>query len=211
MTIAGRPLFLIYRPFDLPSARRTTDTLRQACIDRGLPEAYLLGINAHRDQDWRTQGFDGTVDFEPQLGVVPGAFEDGLKIYDHELARRRMVGRQDYPVHECIFVGWDNTPRLGEQAIVLIDSTPERFEAGLEEIVSDVEDRPLDERVVFINAWNEWAEGNHLEPDLRFGGAYLEAVARVNRIDPVAVGQGPRAMRGRAVRRASRAARSVEV
>ena len=78
-------------------------------------------------------------------------------------------------------VGWDNTPRRGSDAIVLTDSTPERFEDGLREIVDSVADRPLDERLVFVNAWNEWAEGNHLEPDARDGRRFLEAVDRVTR------------------------------
>ena len=177
--VDGRPLFLIYKPFDLPDPRRTTAIIREACAGRGLPEAFLLGINAHRNEDCRPLGFDGTVDFEPQLGVVPGALDDGLKIYDYHFARQRMQGRHAYPAYECIFVGWDNTPRRGENGIVFINSTPQKFAEGLEELVSAVEDRPFDDRLVFINAWNEWAEGNHLEPDLRHGRAYLEAVSKV--------------------------------
>ena len=176
VTVHGRALFLIYKPFDLPDPVRTTDLIREACVQAGLQDAYLLGVNAHRNADCRPLGFDGTVDFEPQLGLVDGALEAGLKVYDYASARQLMVGRSDYPVHECIFVGWDNTPRRGNDAIVFVDSTPEVFQAGLEEIVSGVADRPLEDRLVFINAWNEWAEGNHLEPDHRHGLGFLEAV-----------------------------------
>jgi hypothetical protein len=76
-------------------------------------------------------------------------------------------------------VGWDNTPRRGAEGIVLINATPSVFERHLRHAVERVSDRPFDERLVFLNAWNEWAEGNHLEPDQRHGLARLEAVRRV--------------------------------
>jgi SAM-dependent methyltransferase len=172
-------LFLIYRPLDLPDPLRTIGAVRNKAARRGLSGVHLLGVNAHRPGDCRELGCDGTLDFEPQLGVMPGAFDEGLKIYDYGAARRRMVRVQSFPVVPSIFVGWDSTPRRGEDGIVFVNSTPERFEAGLEEIVAATESRPYDERLVFINAWNEWAEGNHLEPDRRHGLAYLEAVERV--------------------------------
>ena len=108
--------------------------------------------------------------------------EEGGTRYEYAAARRAMRARTtDFPTHPCIMVGWDNTPRRGADAIVLTDSTPERFEAGLREVVNSVADRSFEERLVFVNAWNEWAEGNHLEPDARHGLAYLEAVDRVSR------------------------------
>jgi lipopolysaccharide biosynthesis protein len=180
LRVQGRPLFVVYRPTDLPDPQRTTDILRSECTRAGMPEPYLVGCNSHADHDYRQLGFDATLEFEPQLGLLPGPTADGLKIYDYPFARRRMAARRrDFPVHPCIFVRWDNTPRRGENGIVFINSTPEAFEAGLQEVVERVEHRPFDERIVVINAWNEWAEGNHLEPDLRHGLAYLEAVKRV--------------------------------
>lgn len=85
----------------------------------------------------------------------------------------------DFPHIPCTFVSWDNTPRRGDNGIIIINSTPEKFAAGLSEMVDSVLDKPVDQRIVFINAWNEWAEGNHLEPDQKYGTQYLEAVKRV--------------------------------
>jgi lipopolysaccharide biosynthesis protein len=176
-----RPIFLVYRPGDLPEPERTTETIRTQCIQSGLSEPYLLAINAHIHTDCRKLGFDGNVDFEPQLGVLSNAFKEGLKVYDYAMARQLMTSRRrDYPIHPCIFVGWDNTPRRGANAIVIQNSTPELFAVGLQEIVSAVRNKPFEERLVFVNAWNEWAEGNYLEPDQQHGRAYLEAVRRVN-------------------------------
>jgi lipopolysaccharide biosynthesis protein len=198
--VAGRPLFMVYRPNDLPDPKRTTDIFRNECVRHGIAEPYLVGINAHSpDVDCRSLGFDGALDFEPKLGVLPGFMDDRravvkllrnlrcgvasarLKVYADRQARRAMRDRRpDYPAYPCIFVGWDNTPRRGADAIIIVDSSPDTFEARLAEIVGSVEDKPYDDRLVLINAWNEWAEGNHLEPDAKYGHGYLDAIKRVN-------------------------------
>jgi lipopolysaccharide biosynthesis protein len=197
--VGGRPLFLIYRPCDLPEPNRTTDVFRAECSRNGLPEPCLLGINGHHpDVDYRDLGFDGTLDFQPELGSLPNCLHDGislsklqrnicsgvasatLRVYDYPTARRLMTKRRDFPVYPSIVVGWDNTPRRGRNGIILINSPPEAFESGLSALVRAQAGKPYDDRLVFINAWNEWAEGNYLEPDLKNGRRYLEAVRRAN-------------------------------
>lgn len=191
LRVNGRPLFLIYNPGGLPNARQTCDTLRTVCEQRGLPAPYLCGINAHIQIDCRELGFDDNVDFEPQLGVVPGLLSDGLKVVDYADGRKAMTGRKrNYPLHPCIFVGWDNTPRRGNNGIVFIDSSPELFADGLRRHIESVQEKPFDERLVFINAWNEWAEGNYLEPDRTNGRAYLDAVLQTNTVQTSAPGNG---------------------
>jgi hypothetical protein len=76
-------------------------------------------------------------------------------------------------------VSWDNTPRRGSNGIVFINARPDTFEEGLREVVDRLPADGSSERLVFLNAWNEWAEGNHLEPDLQYGTGWLEAVRRV--------------------------------
>jgi len=179
--VQGRPLFLIYRPRDLPDPIRTAETFRRECSRQGLPAPYLVGLNSHADLDFRDLGLDATLNFEPQLGALPGPTEPGLKVYDYSQARLRMLSRKkSFPTYPCIFLGWDNTPRRGENGIVFLDSTPENFASGLADRIASVLHKPYDDRLVFLNAWNEWAEGNHLEPDLKYGVQYLEAVRRVN-------------------------------
>ena len=153
-------------------------------------------MNAHQQFDCRTLGFDNTEDHEPWLGVVPNVLGDGLKIHDYAAGRRQMRSRKwDHPVIPCIFTSWDNAARRARDAIVIVNSTPEKFAAGLEEMVVSVADKPRDERIIFINAWNEWAEGMYLEPDLRYGMEYL---------DRRAAGELPREGRRRRVRRWAR-------
>lgn len=194
--VQNRPLFLVYRPLGLPDSRRTTDLLRRECLRAGLPEPYLLGVNAHcSETDCQALGYDGTLDFQPQLGVLPGVLSDhsefaklvrnlkhrviskDLKIYDDAEARSLMNGRsKKFPVYPCIFVGWDNTPRRGRNGIIIVNSTPERFGNELSRMAIEAQRKPFDDRLVFINAWNEWAEGNHLEPDAKNGRSYLEVI-----------------------------------
>jgi lipopolysaccharide biosynthesis protein len=179
--VGERPLFVVYQPFALSDALRTTETFRRECARAGLPEPYLVGINAHNPtKDTRPLGFDATLNFEPQLSAVPGPTEPGLKIYDYRIATRSMRSQpRDYPVLPCAMVSWDNTPRRGENGIVFINSNPETFEEHLRDAASSLTDDPFEERLLFINAWNEWAEGNYLEPDVRYQHGWLEAVRRV--------------------------------
>jgi lipopolysaccharide biosynthesis protein len=199
--VDGRPVFLIYRPTDLPEPRRTTDLFRNECVRNGIAEPFLIGSNSHCwDMDCRTLGFDGTLLFMPQLGNLPefmvdgptearrkrnaqlGVDSDKLKLYDYEDAVVSMLGnRRSYahPVFPSIFVGWDNVPRRGEHGIIIVNSSPGVFGKYLAQLADEVQQNPREERFVFINAWNEWAEGNYLEPDFLNGRGYLEEVRRI--------------------------------
>src|SRR5258706_1047531 len=195
LRVQGRPVFLIYRPGELPEPKRTIAALRAACAAQGLPEPFLLGILAHFHSDCRKLGLDGSVDFEPQLGVLVNSLTEGLKVFEYASERKLMTSRKrTFPFYPCIFVGWDNTPRRGANAIVIKDSTPELFGAGLQEIVEAAQCKPYDDRLVFVNAWNEWAEGNYLEPDRKRGRAFLEVIRDVN------CGRGRSASKGRKAR-----------
>ena len=76
----------------------------------------------------------------------------------------------------CLIPGWDNTPRSGMNGLVLEGSTPQLFRKSLRKALECVSSKPEEHQLVFLKSWNEWAEGNHMEPDLRFGHAYLDAL-----------------------------------
>jgi lipopolysaccharide biosynthesis protein len=176
--VDGRPVFLIYKPLDLPEPERTTNTLRTEVIRAGLSQPLLVGVNAHCvGKDCRALGFDETLNFEPQLGALAGTLNDGLKVHDDATARRLMAAQTPrHPIYPCVYVGWDNTPRRGKNAVVITGGSPQRFGDRVQDAIRSVLHREPDHRLVFINAWNEWAEGNHLEPDQRYGLQYLEAL-----------------------------------
>jgi SAM-dependent methyltransferase len=198
--VNGRPMLVVYKPLSLPDAKRTTDVFREECCKLGGPEPYLVGIDAHcPGTDMRQLGFDMTEHHEPQLGAIgPDAFDDrlrhtklarnlthgvfspGLKLYSHRKSVKLMARvRPAFPHFPCCFTGWDNTARRGRHAIVMVDSDPEVFRSQLSLMTTGVLDKEREDRVVFINAWNEWAEGMYLEPDEKFGHAYLAVVADV--------------------------------
>lgn len=179
--VDGRPLFYIYRPHDLPDPRRTLGILAEECARAGLPAPFAVGLNAHRPTlDTRPLGFDTTLNFQPQLSAVPGAQAPGLKIYDYPIATTAMRAQpRDYPCMPCVMVSWDNTARRGPEGIVFINANPETFKAHLASVVDEAQAIPFERRIVVVNAWNEWAEGNHLEPDQRHGHGWLEAVRDV--------------------------------
>jgi lipopolysaccharide biosynthesis protein len=198
--VNGRPMLVVYKPMALPDAKRTTEIFREECGRLGQPEPYLVGIDAHcPGTDMRQLGFDTTEHHEPQLGWIgPDAFIDKprhtklirnlkhgvlsstFKIYSHRESVQLMArARPAFPHFPCCFTGWDNTARRGRHAIVMVDSGPEVFRSQLSLMTRSVLNKDRDERVVFINAWNEWAEGMYLEPDAKFGHAYLKAVREV--------------------------------
>jgi lipopolysaccharide biosynthesis protein len=194
----GRAIFLVYRPGSLPEPRRLTERLRAACSKNGDREPYLIGVDAHAvGRDFRSDGFDATLAFEPQLVALPGAFDDAvhlrkllrnlyvgvlsgkLKVYDYTEARKRMVSlvRPDGAI-PCIFVGWDNTPRRAANGVIIVNSSPQAFGRALEAEISKLRTSGDEDPILFINAWNEWAEGNHLEPCQRWGLEYLAVVRK---------------------------------
>lgn len=100
-----------------------------------------------------------------------------LKLYDDAQARERMAKiSRPFPHIPSVYVSWDNTPRRGRNGVIITPISPKNFQTALTSKIASVQGRPADERLVFINAWNEWAEGNHLEPDLKFAHQFLHAV-----------------------------------
>lgn len=203
LTVCGRPIFLIYRPSDLPNPQKITDLFRRECLKGGINDPYLIGVNGHDvNLDSRKIGFDATLHFTPQLGVLPDAFDDEpsaaklernlrfgvqsdfLKIYDYSESLKAMLSLREtlkHPTIPSICVGWDNTPRRAEKAIVLTDSDPDFFQKELCALIDAQKAKSFSERLVFINAWNEWAEGNHMEPDHKYERRFLEATGNALR------------------------------
>lgn len=186
--IDGRPVFMIYRADQLPDPARTTDSWRREAERAGLPGLYLIAAETGWDAGWdATQvGFDAKLLFQPQfslLATVPRLHVGPSKtrIFDYDAAWPVLASPDPvaYTRFDTVFPGWDNTARRGEDAWVLHDNTPGSYEQWLTLAVQRAMQRPSDERIVFINAWNEWAEGAHLEPDRRHGRGFLEATRRV--------------------------------
>jgi lipopolysaccharide biosynthesis protein len=193
----GKPVFAIYRPNDFPDIKKTLDIFREVARSKGFPGVYLIGNNSHSQEG--LEHFDHVLNFEPQLGLLKNAFNDKwlyerwrnnyskfkvpngkLKIFDYAEVKTQMKKRKlPYKFIPCPFVGWDNTARRGDKGIIIANADAELFEESLHWAKDIAMQQPENERFVFINAWNEWAEGNHLEPCIKYGSAFLESVKKV--------------------------------
>ncbi|WP_309735674.1 glycoside hydrolase family 99-like domain-containing protein, partial [Chamaesiphon sp. OTE_75_metabat_556] len=112
--------------------------------------------------------------------IKQGLWSAKLKIYKYGDAIELMESsRPKYPHYPGFFVGWDNTARRGENAIVMTGGTPDIVATHLSRVIDNVNNVPLDRRIIFLNAWNEWAEGMYLEPNSLHGIRLLEAVRSV--------------------------------
>ena len=185
--IDGRPLMLVYRPSDLPDPKRTTDVWRTEAERLGLPGLYLCWVEGWSRPTGGPEsfGFDATVGFVEFLELrrlfTAETSMRGHRILDYVSTYEARLSRPSHPWKHfpAVTVGWDNTARHPSNATVFEGATPEHYRRWLERTVGSLADVREEENYLFIVAWNEWAEGNHLEPDLRFGRAFLEATRSV--------------------------------
>lgn len=198
--VEGKPLFLIYRAHDLPNPAATAEIWRTAARRAGLDDLYLCQVESNFEaehDDPAKIGFDAAIEFQPDvfhLGVplrrtrawrwlrrlkLASPVYAENSIFDYATVVERMLAKPlpAYPYHRGVVPAWDNSARRAQHAFILKDSTPARYEHWLRQVARQAQAGPH-APLVFINAWNEWAEGCHLEPDQRFGRAYLEATQR---------------------------------
>jgi lipopolysaccharide biosynthesis protein len=198
--INGRPLFLVYHSDRLPDVKRTAEIWRAVCRAEGIGEIYLASAETFRQsispKPPFDRGCDAGVEFPPHESSspipVPGpllnpAFAGMVSEYRSLVLRYTRRDMPGYVRFRTVVPSWDNTPRQPDRAFVFHRSSPGAFQAWLETAIEDTREQHCgEERIVFVNAWNEWAEGTHLEPDQRFGHGYLEAVR--NALEHVAFG-----------------------
>jgi glycosyltransferase involved in cell wall biosynthesis/tetratricopeptide (TPR) repeat protein len=183
--INGKPLLLIYRAKRIPDPLRTTEVWRKEAKRLGIGELYLCRVESFPDEhsDPTTLGFDAAVEFQPDWGELGPSVADA-KFGNHAVYRYpdivdRMLRKRKPPYRRfpCVTPSWDNSPRRKSEASIFIDSSPALYEKWLKRTVERCSGENPG-KIIFINAWNEWGEGNHLEPDLVFGRDYLEATRR---------------------------------
>ena len=188
ITIDGRPLMLIYRPMMLPDLKRTSEIWRSEVQKAGFPDIYLCWVEAWGMPPGRRGpgafGLDASVGFMPVDGEeLNPALETlrGHRLLDYESAAESAMKLLDVPWKRfpSVMVGWDNTARRAKGATIYHGATPARYEQWLRATADSVAGVRSEENYLFILAWNEWAEGNHLEPDQRYGRAFLEATRAV--------------------------------
>jgi hypothetical protein len=200
--VNGKLLFSIFAPSQIPNSKEFTDTWRELAIKEGIADFHFIGICA-TENELQKYGIDAVSNLTPH----PYMHKIQYKIFDKisfKLFRKKFAeAKHDffkipivysyakfvdvmlkltYTDHEypVALPNWDHSPRSGSRALVLHNSSPELFGKHLQHCIESIADRPFENRIVFIKSWNEWAEGNYLEPERRYGRAYLEEIKKIN-------------------------------
>ncbi|MDC8098918.1 glycoside hydrolase family 99-like domain-containing protein [Chryseobacterium rhizosphaerae] len=191
--VDGKPLFMIYKPLANEEIKTFIKVWRKLAKENGLEDFYFIGHNNDAKipvEDVFEVGVDGvnTVRLDNYQLKERGQFE---RLFQH--ARKQLLNtpqRYSYKkvsefftvpevdcidnVYPSIVTGWDHSPRSHKEGLILTDFTPENFSIHVQNVLDIVENKPEEHKIVFIKSWNEWAEGNYLEPDMKWGVKFLE-------------------------------------
>lgn len=197
ITVDGKPLLFIYKPLKLPDAKRRLNQWREWAIQAGLKGLYILGNNLLDFEDAEELGLDGAVVTTLGLitqknfllnkakwlfwGVSKKTNLGGPRTIEYKEAIKHLIpdlSKFKFEAFPCIYPNWDHTPRSGRKGLVLKNSTPDLFERHVNDAISTISHRNEEHKIIFLKSWNEWAEGNYMEPDTRWNHAYLDALLR---------------------------------
>lgn len=186
--IDHRPLFIIYNPLEIPNLDEYIKLWRNLYSELGLGELFLVCAKTFGlDNIDIIKKFDACVEFPPHgihigkkidYSLLTNKFFEG-SIYQIKEYIDNLDENYTYNLFKCAFPSWDNTARVGKKAKIFSDASPETFKLWLNKIINyTIKSKEKDKRYFFINAWNEWGEGAHLEPDRKFGYAYLDVLRK---------------------------------
>lgn len=193
--VDGKPLFMIYSSLDFPDCKMFIDLWQKLARENGLKGIFFIS----RSYGWlennnkvRDLGFDAinsNGQFEAECAVkgkwtnliwtnIVNKIGYGIQKYDYEKIMKHFFTEEDKreDVFPTIIPNWDRSPRSGSRGIIYHNSTPQKFKKHVEEAMDIIKNKSTDHRILILKSWNEWAEGNYMEPDLRFGKGYLEAL-----------------------------------
>jgi lipopolysaccharide biosynthesis protein len=204
--VNNKPLFLVYNPTAIPDLALFVSTFKEEAAKHGLDGVHLVATNVNINWNAQEHGFEAITPsnhskimylqspnkikdfFRRQLNkdknskLYKKLFKRPVHVYEYAEAMKHFVSDKDkaqslyYPM---VIPNWDNSARSGLNGYVLHNSRPELFEQIVKKAKDIVKDYPDEEKIIFIKSWNEWAEGNYLEPDRKFGRGYLEVIKRV--------------------------------
>ena len=190
----GQLLFLIYRPLDVKNVASCLKHWKELAKESGLPGFYFVGVSFDVEKEYdqlKSYGFDAIFSCSAKristknftwflnnvlrvLFLIPARY-DFRKLYKHLLGEYEK--RND--VYPLIIPNWDHTPRSEKNGYVFTHSEPAVFEKHVEYVLNAIKDKPEDDKICFLKAWNEWGEGNYMEPDIKYGRGYIETLKKV--------------------------------
>ncbi len=194
--VDGKPFFLIYRPQLFPDIRRTIELWRGQAKETGAGDLYIGYMQSFGFREAPEKfGFDCAVEFEPDFGLAQTlrkkpsiinrvlnrlgkrqpAMQNTILSYGDYVALKLGDTAKSPSTFKSVSPMWDNSPRRKRDAVIFQGSTPELYGQWLRHAAKVAMASRQTNQFLFINAWNEWAEGNHLEPCQRWGRKYLES------------------------------------
>lgn len=190
----NKPLLIIYRPGLLPNMKATAEHWRKVCKSEGIGEIYLACMRSLEIIDPLKNGLDAAIQFPPANVPAENSFLKPISrikkkfsgyIYNmEEMISFYSQEKESYPLIRAVCPSWDNTARRMERATSWIKSTPNNYYKWLVDAIAKTrENFKKSERLLFINAWNEWGEGCHLEPDTKYGYEWLNATKKALQVN----------------------------
>lgn len=192
--IDKRPLFVIHRALNIPNVRDVLKLWRGLAKHYVNCELFLVGVG-NQVEDILSAGYDAVVTYSLQSAVndflilrrrlfhffMNKVFRKPRWIIPYKKIKKYMIRKEwgNPNVFPDVLPNWDNSPRFGKNALIIKDSHSKIFKEVMQQAVDAVKNRPLDKQIIFLKSWNEWAEGNYVEPDLIYGRAYLEVIRDV--------------------------------
>ncbi|PPD35119.1 MAG: lipopolysaccharide biosynthesis protein [Methylomonas sp.] len=193
--VDGKPFFAIFKPEEIPNIKDVLALWRSLAVESGLEGIHFVGVgSAALGDNWKPESLGFDASFTPRLpakedwvsrrNIINWLYFQWKKlkgypsVHDHnkvihEILPKSVDGVVDYP---CIIPNWDNTPRSGKNGLVLTNSTPELLKLQIKKSLEILDDYSVSNKIIILKSWNEWAEGNYVEPDLKYGRSYLEAI-----------------------------------
>jgi len=195
MRINNRPVFVVYQPFQLPDTQFFINEFNRLLKESGIADSfYFIG---HTKDDAkidaiRNLGFDAVnvVRIGPYRYDMRVVKQIPWKLFKFKVLHRPLVLRYSFvskyfikketdcreDVFPSLIPNWDHTPRSGNSGSVFHKATPELFGKHVKAALEATKDK--ENNIIFLKSWNEWGEGNYMEPDLKYGKGYIEALCK---------------------------------
>lgn len=189
--VEGKPLFILFAPLDSPAIVNFIQVWRKLAKDNRLLGIYFIG-QGQRDQ--KKQIMDAGFDAFNDISVSAIYFQQSLvkriaqklrakflkipRVFKYSDAMKYFISNDAKNIETIPMIcpNWDHSPRSGNKGFILDRSTPELFKIHVKQVLDSIRDKPEQNRIAIIKSWNEWGESNYLEPDLKYGLKYLEAI-----------------------------------
>lgn len=199
--VSGCPLLFVFDPVSIPN--EYIANFKKWTKEAGFPDLYLVAnivTSKYSKESFLKRGFDA-VTYQRLAGVSfsshsANKFIRGLNNLSHKIkgffthrppllvdyirAYHQLVTSEEYEddVIPCLIPQWDHTPRSGWNGSLFINSTPELFYKHAVDALNAIKDKKDEHKIIFLKSWNEWGEGNYMEPDLKFGRGFIEALRK---------------------------------